>query len=131
MVATGALARPIPTALSGAEVVPIRPPCWEPALIVTVFRSRLNPDAQEEYSALVTRIVELSMTMPGYVSQKRFTAEDGERVTIVEFATEEGQRAWATHPEHVAAMRLGRQRLYSEFKIQVCDVRRTAQKDGA
>ena len=100
-------------------------------MIVTVFRSRLNPDAQEEYSALVTRIVELSMTMPGYVSQKRFTAEDGERVTIVEFATEEGQRAWATHPEHVAAMRLGRQRLYSEFKIQVCDVRRTAQKDSA
>lgn len=100
-------------------------------MIVTVFRSRLNPDAQEEYSALVTRIVELSMTMPGYVSQKRFTAEDGERVTIVEFATEEGQRAWATHPEHLAAMRLGRQRLYSEFKIQVCDVRRTAQKDSA
>ncbi len=100
-------------------------------MIVTVFRSRLNPEAQEEYAALVIRIVELSQTIPGYVSQKRFTADDGERVTIVEFATEEGQRAWATHPEHVAAMRLGRQRLYSEFKVQVCDVRRTAQKDGA
>jgi heme-degrading monooxygenase HmoA len=100
-------------------------------MIVTVFRHRLNPDRRDEYAALLTRIVELSKTIPGYVSQKRFTADDGERVTIVEFATEEGQRAWATHPEHVAAMRLGREKLYADFKIQVCDVRRTARKEGA
>ncbi len=86
-------------------------------MIVTVFRHRLNPDARDEYSALLGRIVELSKTIPGYVSQKRFTADDGERATIVEFATEEGQRAWATHPEHVAAMKLGREKFYADFKI--------------
>jgi heme-degrading monooxygenase HmoA len=99
-------------------------------VIVTVFRHRLNPEARDEYGALLTRIVELSKTIPGYVSQKRFTADDGERVTIVEFATEEGQRAWASHPEHLAAMRLGRERFYADFKVQVCDVRRTSQKAG-
>lgn len=99
-------------------------------MIVTVFRHRLNPATRDEYAELLTRIVELSKTIPGYVSQKRFTADDGERVTIVEFATEEGQRLWATHPEHVEAMKLGHQRLYSDFKIQVCDVRRTALKTG-
>ena len=99
-------------------------------MIVTVFRHRLKPEASEEYSALLTRIVELSKTIPGYVSQKRFTADDGERVTIVEFATEEGQQAWATHPEHVEAMKLGRQKFYSQFKVQVCDVRRTAENAG-
>ena len=97
-------------------------------MIVTVFRHRLNPDTRDEYAQLLTRIVELSKTIPGYVSQKRFTADDGERVTIVEFATEEGQRAWASHPEHVAAMRLGHEKLYTDFKVQVCDVRRTAKK---
>jgi heme-degrading monooxygenase HmoA len=97
-------------------------------MIVTVFRHRLNPDTRDEYAALLTRIVDLSQTIPGYVSQKRFTADDGERVTIVEFATEAGQRAWATHPEHVAAMRLGHEKLYTDFKVQVCDVRRTAKK---
>lgn len=99
-------------------------------MIVTVFRHRLNPQARDEYDALLTRIVELSKTIPGYVSQKRFTADDGERVTIVEFATEEGQRAWAGHPEHRAAMRLGHERLYTDFQVQVCDVRRTARKDA-
>jgi len=97
-------------------------------MIVTVFRHRLNPDTRDEYAGLLTRIVELSKSIPGYVSQKRFTADDGERVTIVEFATEEGQHAWATHPEHVAAMRLGHEKLYTDFKVQVCDVRRTAKK---
>ena len=99
-------------------------------MIVTVFRHRLKPDARDEYSALLTRMVELSKTIPGYVSQKRFTADDGERVTIVEFATEKGQQAWATHPEHVEAMKLGRQKFYAQFKVQVCDVRRTAAKAG-
>ena len=97
-------------------------------MIVTVFRHRVNSDAGDKYAALLTRMIEISKTIPGYVSQKRFTADDGERVTIVEFATEEGQQAWATHPEHIEAMKLGRQKLYTNFKIQVCDVRRTATK---
>jgi heme-degrading monooxygenase HmoA len=100
-------------------------------MIVTVFRHRLNPETRPEYAELLARIVELSKTIPGFVSQKRFTADDGERVTIVEFATEEGQRAWATHPEHLEAMRLGHERLYTDFQVQVCDVRRTAKKAAA
>ncbi len=100
-------------------------------MIVTVFRHRVNPDASDEYVERLMRMIEISKTIPGYVSQKRFTADDGERVTIVEFATEEGQQAWATHPEHIEAMTLGRQKFYTDFKIQVCDVRRTAKKAGS
>src|SRR5262249_20082178 len=59
------------------------------AMIVTVFRSRLRPGAREEYIDLVDRMVELAKTMPGYISHKGFFAEDGERVTIVEFEHEE------------------------------------------
>ena len=59
-------------------------------MIVTVFRSRLMPGVREEYVALVDRMVELAATMPGYISHKGFFAEDGERVTVVEFEHEEG-----------------------------------------
>jgi heme-degrading monooxygenase HmoA len=93
-------------------------------MFVTVFRSRLNPDVQDDYGALAARMSELAQTMPGYVSHKGFVAADGERVTIVEFDSEEGLRAWATHPEHVAAKQQGRASLYSEYKIQVCQVLR-------
>ena len=95
-------------------------------MIVTVFRARLLPGVRDEYVALVNRMSELAATMPGYISHKGFFADDGERVTVVEFESEEGMRAWRTHPEHVQAQRKGRQIYYSEYHIQVCEVLREA-----
>lgn len=95
-------------------------------MVITVFRNRLKPGAQEEYARWAVRMGELARGMPGYRSHKTFVAEDGERVTIVEFDSEEAHRAWATHPEHVAAKRKGRESFYSEYRIQVCAVQRDA-----
>jgi heme-degrading monooxygenase HmoA len=91
-------------------------------MIVTVFRSRLLPGTRDEYVALVERMNALARTMPGYISHKGFFADDGERVTIVEFESEDGMRAWRTHPEHIAAQRLAREKFYSEYRIQVCEL---------
>jgi heme-degrading monooxygenase HmoA len=93
-------------------------------MIVTVFRSRLKAGAEPEYSAWAARMSELARTMPGYVSHKGFVAPDGERVTIVEFESEETHRAWALHPEHVAAKKKGRSDFYTEYRLQVCRVER-------
>ena len=92
-------------------------------MILTVFRSRVRPEAQDEYARWAARMSELAQKMPGYVSHKGFTAPDGERVTIVEFEHEEGQRAWRMHPEHVKAQREGRLKYYSEYDIKVCEVK--------
>jgi heme-degrading monooxygenase HmoA len=91
-------------------------------MIVTVFRSRLKPESTDEYAAWAARIGELARTMPGYVSHKGFTAADGERVTLVEFESEEHVRAWSAQADHVQAKKKGRESFYSEYKIQVCSV---------
>jgi heme-degrading monooxygenase HmoA len=67
---------------------------------------------------------ELAVKMPGYIAHKNFTAEDGERLTLVEFESEEAIAAWRTHPEHVEAQRKGRSKFYSEFRLTVCEVLR-------
>ncbi len=95
-------------------------------MLITVFRSRLRPGVREEYVALVERMNELAKTMPGYISHKGFFADDGERVTIVEFEHEEGLRAWRTNPEHIAAQKLARQKYYTEYHIQVCTLDRVS-----
>ena len=100
-------------------------------MVVTVFRSRLNPEAADEYGQWAGRISELARTMPGYISHKTFTAEDGERVTIVEFEREEDVRVWSAHPEHVQAKKRGRAAFYSEYKIQVCGVLRQSEFNAA
>jgi heme-degrading monooxygenase HmoA len=93
-------------------------------MVLTIFRSRLRPEYRDEYGTVAERMDELARGMPGFVSLKTFTAEDGERVSIVEFASEETQAAWRDHPEHRQAQQLGRERFYSEFTIQVCRVER-------
>jgi heme-degrading monooxygenase HmoA len=96
-------------------------------MIVTVFRSRLRPEAAEEYMAWAARMSELAMTMPGYISHKGFIAPDGERVTIVEFEDEESLKGWSHQSDHVEAKGKGRAEFYSEFKIQVCAVQRQSE----
>jgi len=96
-------------------------------MLVIVFRSRLKPGLREEYVALVDRMAALARTMPGYISHKGFFADDGERVTIVEFEHEEGLRTWRRNPEHVAAQKLAREKYYTEYHVQVCTLERESQ----
>jgi len=93
-------------------------------MIVTIFRSRLREEGRAEYMALAPRISALAQTMPGYISHKVFTAEDGERVTLVEFKDQESHRAWAGQLDHVAAKKRGREAFYTQYSIQVCEVLR-------
>jgi heme-degrading monooxygenase HmoA len=91
-------------------------------MIVTVFRNRLNPGAQEEYGPMAQRMSELVRSIPGHISHKGFMAEDGERVTIVEFETEEALNEWRVNLEHARAKRRGIERFFSEYKFQICKV---------
>ena len=92
--------------------------------VVTIFRNRLKPGNVEEYSQWAGRMSALAKTMPGYLSHKTFTAEDGERVTLVEFADEASQRGWSTQAQHVEAKKKGRSDFYTEYSIQICSVTR-------
>jgi septum formation protein len=87
--------------------------------VITVFRSRLRQEAEEEYEPMAAHMDELARRMPGFIDIKSFAAEDGERVSIVTFASLESQKAWREQVEHRKAQRLGRERFYSEYRIQV------------
>lgn len=91
---------------------------------VTIFRNRLRQENVKAYYEWADKLNALAVDMPGYVAHKTFTAEDGERVTIVEFADEEGHMVWAKHPVHREAMALGRSDFYEDYEILICDVRR-------
>ncbi len=88
-------------------------------MVVTVFRSRLRSESSEEFLALADRMLELARETPGFVSYKNFESEDGERCSIIEFESAEHLRAWRTHPEHADAMRMGREKYYTEYSLQI------------
>jgi len=95
-------------------------------MILTVFRARPRADADmDAAAALNERMLALAAAMPGFVSYKDYTADDGENVTIVEFASEAEQLAWRNQAEHRDAQERGRREFFAEYKIQVCRVERS------
>ena len=93
---------------------------------VVVFRSRLREEHVSEYGPDAQRMAELAATMPGYLSAKGFTAPDGERVTIVEFADAHGMGVWRDNEQHRVVQQRGREKYYSEYSLQVCAELRVA-----
>jgi maleylpyruvate isomerase len=90
--------------------------------VVTIFRSRLGDQVHLGYEPEARRMEDLAQAMPGFVEIKTFSADDGERVSVVTFASSEEHAAWRQHPEHRVAQRRGRAEFYDEYVIQVCRV---------
>ena len=90
--------------------------------IQTVFRSRLMPDANPAYGEHADLMSGLAQTMPGYVEHKSFTADDGERVTIVTFADRDSHDGWRLQANHVEAQRAGIKSYYASYSLQVAEV---------
>jgi heme-degrading monooxygenase HmoA len=107
-------------------------------MMVVVFRARRTPEGDgDEYYMQLKRMTDLARSMPGYISHKPYVAEDGERLTLFEWESADTLRAWATHPEHVPVKKLGRQKFYTEYHLQVCELvreskftRRTGEDQG-
>lgn len=90
-------------------------------MVVIVFRTKLRKDVvPQELERLGVRMYQLASEMPGFVSYKDFAAPDGESVSIVEFESLETLAAWRHHPEHEEAQRAGREKFFTEYRVQVC-----------
>ena len=100
---------------------------FEAGQVVTVFRNVLRAEGVEEYGEHARQIRELAGTMPGFVDAKTFTADDGERVTVVTFADQASNDAWRDQVDHRAAQAAGRSTYYERYSIQVCTAVRASE----
>ena len=95
--------------------------------IITLFRSRLTSLAGDDYSAMGAEMLERARTYPGFIAMKEFKAEDGERLTVVWWENDELQAAWRRDERHLVAQKLGRERWYHDYHIEVAEVIREQQ----
>ena len=99
--------------------------------MAVVFRSRLSADVDEDYAKRSVEMFGYASKMPGLRSLKRYTAEDGESLTLVEFDTTEQLEAWPRHAAHLQAQREGRDEFDSEYRLQVCELMRPSESGPA
>lgn len=95
-------------------------------MVLVVFRSRLRPEATEEFGRLADEMMKIARSMPGFLSYTVFTSEDGERCSVIEFDTSEQLRAWREHPRHREAQERGRERFYEEYTLHVAEETRSS-----
>ena len=71
-------------------------------MIVAMFRTYLKPQANlAELGVLHEKMHAIVTNMPGFISVKMFTAEDGEVLALAEFDSLDALKAWKEPPEHV------------------------------
>ncbi len=91
-------------------------------MIIAVFRNRINEKVREEFDRLYTEMSDHIAKLPGYISHKTFSSNDGEQVVIVEFENEEGFLAWDKHPEHKKAKERGKEDVFTEYDVAVATI---------
>ena len=94
-------------------------------MVIVLFRSRLAPEAGGDYAAMADEMLARARTMPGFVDFKHFRAEDGERISVIHWESQETLRTWAEDAQHRIAQRLGREKWYTDFRLEVAEVVRS------
>jgi len=94
-------------------------------MVLVLFRSMLTAEAGDDYAAMAGEMLARARTLPGFIDFKSFTADDGEHIAVIRWESQETLRAWTDDLRHVVAQRLGREKWYEYFRVEVADVVRS------
>ena len=91
-------------------------------MFLVVFRNRKRADIDyAAYEADAARMVELAQAQPGFLSFKSYVADDGEVVSLSEWADEASAAAWGRVAEHAEVQGRGRAAYYQSYTSFACD----------
>jgi heme-degrading monooxygenase HmoA len=91
-------------------------------MLVILFRSKLTAAAADGYGEMAAEMDAHARTFDGFIDVKAYTAEDGERLTVVWWRDEESLAVWRNDVRHRVAQQTGRARWYEYYKMDVAQV---------
>jgi heme-degrading monooxygenase HmoA len=94
-------------------------------MVLVLFRSKLTVQASDDYKTMADEMLARARTMPGFVDFKSFRADDDERLSVIRWESQDTLRAWTDDVRHVIAQRLGREKWYEYFRVEVAEVVRS------
>ena len=93
--------------------------------LIILFRSKLTGQAGEDYQAMNAELETLVRQNPGFIDVKSYTAQDGERLTVVWWRDEQSLAEWRNLARHREAQNTGRQKWYEYYNMEVASVVRS------
>ncbi|MEU6242958.1 antibiotic biosynthesis monooxygenase [Streptomyces sp. NPDC047024] len=95
----------------------------EPPYYAVIITTAPSEDL-DGYAAMSKRMAELGEAQPGYLGRESMTDADGRDLVVIYYTDAESITSWKAHPEHLEAQRLGRDRWYSSYTVEVARVER-------
>lgn len=92
-----------------------------------VIFTSIRTEVEDGYGEMASRMEVLAQAQPGYLGMESFSNAQGLRVTISYWQEEAHLIAWKKQVEHREAQRLGQERWYQWYKLEVCKVERAYQ----
>ena len=92
-----------------------------PPYYAVIFTSTRTSE-DNGYAETAERMVELAITMPGFLGVE--SAREDMGITVSYWETLDAIKQWQQHPEHLEAQRRGREEWYKSFTTRVCLVER-------
>ena len=94
----------------------------EPPYYAVIFTSVLSDDTAG-YEPVAERMMALAAQQPGFLGVESAREQVG--ITVSYWQDEASIRQWQTHAEHQLAQKLGKERWYATFALQVARVERS------
>ncbi|MGY2060512.1 antibiotic biosynthesis monooxygenase family protein [Nocardia gipuzkoensis] len=96
----------------------------QPPYYAVIITTQLRGEETSDYQEMATRMVELGTSRPGYLGRQGMSDGQGRDLSIIYYRDEESIRAWKADVEHLEAQRLGKQRWYQSYTVEVARVER-------
>ena len=91
-------------------------------MIVVLFSYSLRADADvQAEDAATDRMWSIVSRMPGFISYKSYTAEDGETIAVVRFESREALEAWKYRSEHREIQERARVEWFEDYWVQASE----------
>ena len=90
-------------------------------MIISIFGGTvLRPGMVTAETQAMDRLAPIYSAMPGFISYRYYTGEDGEEISIARFTTREAVRQWVRQPDHVEVQRMAGD-LYADMWVQTAE----------
>jgi len=105
-------------------------------MIAVIFEATPLPDRTGAYLDAAAKLRPLLAELDGFVSIERFESltQPGKLLSLSFWRDEAAVAAWRNMPEHRAIQKLGRERIFADYRLRVAEVMRDYglnERDGA
>jgi heme-degrading monooxygenase HmoA len=95
---------------------------------VVLFYSETDLDHADEWHGTAARMLDVLAGIEGFVDVHYMKMEDSRDFAIAYFEDEVAIGRWYRNAEHVQAMKAGRDHIFKDYKIEVCEIVRAYTK---